>query len=163
MVLFKTETCQAQKKTAKPAKTKAKMLGQEIPEFKLLTLDSVIFTNKDLPTNKKLAFIFYSPDCSHCQQETKRLMDSVEFVSNIQFFWLSYYKLEDIKAFADKYNLSKQPNMHLLQDAKYTFINHYKIATTPYLVLYNEKRQFVKEFRSYFNLQDLNKFSAGNL
>ncbi|MEI8060067.1 MAG: hypothetical protein WCG67_07920, partial [Ferruginibacter sp.] len=45
-----------------------------VPSFKLINVaDSSIFTKNNLKKKKATIIIMFSPDCEHCQAETKEL------------------------------------------------------------------------------------------
>ncbi len=120
-----------------------------IPPLNILKTDSVThFTNADLPKNMPVAIIYFNPDCSHCQFEAKEMASHMDSLSNIFFVWVSYAKtMIDMRAFANKYGLSKFKNVVFGQDEKYFIPAYYKIAFTPYMAMYDTHGKITKEFR----------------
>ncbi|MFX6759586.1 hypothetical protein ABTH30_22080, partial [Acinetobacter baumannii] len=62
-----------------PKDTSAPYLrNQNIPPIKIITAingtDTTWFTNDNLPKDKTIAIIYFSPECSHCQYEAKELV-----------------------------------------------------------------------------------------
>jgi AhpC/TSA family. len=119
---------------------------QDFPEFSVVTPDSVWVTNQSLPANKPIIFIYFSPDCGHCQIEAQEIYKMIDSFRNVTFLWVSYHPLTEIQEFKTKY-LNGLPNVIFARDPKYFFPTFYKVAFTPYIAVYNAKRLFVNEFR----------------
>jgi len=126
-----------------------------IPSFKIIQTDSTWFTNENLPKNKPVVIIYFSPDCSHCQYEVKELNKKMDSLSNTFFVWVSYHPMEDIKAFYIKYGLNKFSNVAVGRDPKYFIPAFYKVEFTPFIAVYNSQGKFVKEFREGASPQEL--------
>ena len=118
-----------------------------IPEFKIVTPDSLWYAKENVPQNKPFVIIYFSPDCGHCQFEAKELIKHSEDFKNVTFLWVSFHPLVAIKAFAAQYGLDKFPNMIYGRDPKYFLPSFYKVEFTPYMAVYNTAGSFVKEFR----------------
>ena len=120
------------------------------PTIKIITsisgTDTTWFTNAQLPRNKTIAIIYFSPECGHCQYEAKELVKVKEQLDNIFFVWVSYYPVSDNTAFKEKYQLNKIPNMVVGRDPKYFIPAFFKVEFTPYMAIYKNDK-FYKEFR----------------
>jgi cytochrome oxidase Cu insertion factor (SCO1/SenC/PrrC family) len=126
-----------------------------IPSFSILTTDSATFTKNDLPKNKTVVLIYFSPDCSHCQYEAKQIVQYMDSLRDVMFVWVSYHPLNEIKDFFTKYGLDKFKNVKIGRDTKYFIPTYYKVENTPFIAIYNRQGVFSKEFREGAKAEEL--------
>ena len=131
-----------------------------IPNFKVLECnstkyDSVWITNETLPKNKPIVFIYFSPECSHCEFETEEIKKHMDSLQNAFFIFVSYHPIEKIKAFYDKYELAKYPNIRMGRDPKYFIPSFFRVEFTPFVALYNKQASFVKAYKQGADMTDL--------
>ncbi len=134
------------------------------PNIKLLLTDSVtVYTKADIPKDKTIAFIFYSPDCEHCQHTAKELITKIDSLQNILMIWCgaSYLPLADTKAFYEKYQLNQFPNIIMGKEMDYYMPIFYRIEITPYAAIY-KNGFFYTEIRNGFTAKDLIDISNNN-
>ncbi len=118
-----------------------------IPAFKLLAVpDSLEFTNQYLKKNSPVVVVFFSPDCDHCQSETKELLAYKEELKQIQILMVSNAPYPEIKAFYETYQLASMPNVKVAQDINLKLGLVYKIRTYPSLFVYDQKGNLAKAF-----------------
>ena len=120
---------------------------EAIPTFTVYTVpDSIAFTNKDLLKNKPLIIMFFSPDCEHCQKETKELLAYKEELKNIQILMVSPSSYSMIKQFYQEYDLSTMPNIKLGNDLNYALGSIYQLRTFPSMFIYDQSGKLAKAF-----------------
>ncbi len=127
------------------------------PDIKLLLTDSsTIFTKADLPKDKIVALIFFSPDCEHCQHTVKEMIPKMDSLSNLFMVWNgpSYLPLEQDREFYTHYHLADYSNIVLGKEMSYFMPLHYRIEITPYAAIYKNGK-FFTEFRKGIELEDL--------
>ena len=127
------------------------------PDIRLLLTDSAtIYTKADLPKNKTVAIIFFSPDCEHCQHTAGEMIKKMDSLSNLVMIWNgpSYLPLADDKKFYDHYHLADFSNIVLGKEMSYFLPLHYRIEITPYCAIYKNGK-FYTEFRKGIELEDL--------
>ncbi|MEO6546417.1 MAG: TlpA disulfide reductase family protein [Ferruginibacter sp.] len=118
-----------------------------IPAFKInIVPDSMIFTNENLKKNTPFVLMFFSPDCEHCQKETKELLAYKEELKGIQLLMVSTASYKDIKDFYQTYGLSAMPNVKLGQDVNLKLGLIYKIRTFPSIYVYDNSGSLAKAF-----------------
>jgi cytochrome oxidase Cu insertion factor (SCO1/SenC/PrrC family) len=120
-----------------------------MPAFNLLKTDSTWYTNADLPARKPVIFIYFSPECGHCQIEMKNIalkMDSVK-LNRAQFVLISFHPVPDLEKFGRTYDLFKFKNLVIGRDTKYFLPSFFKVEFTPYIAVYDKKGKFNTEFR----------------
>lgn len=126
------------------------------PNLKLRLTDSTtIYTKENLPTDKTVVIIFFSPECEHCQAEATALSQKKDSLQNIFMVWNA--NMTDtfhlVKEFYYKYGLDKCSNIVLGEEVDYYLPVHYRIETTPYAAVYKNGKLFA-EFR-HLTINDL--------
>lgn len=128
-----------------------------IPPFKILLTDSSYFNKSDLPNKKSVVIIYLSPDCGHCQIQTKELADSMHLVKNVFFVLTSYKPISEIADFEATYQLKQFSNLKIGRDTKYFLPSFYKVKFTPFVAVYNKKGDLIKAFENGFSIKALLK------
>ena len=119
----------------------------KIPAFKLLAVpDSLEFANQYLKKNSSVVIMFFSPDCDHCQSETKELLAYRDELKHIQILMVSSAPYREIKDFYETFQLSSMSNIQVAQDINLKLGVIYKIRTYPSLFVYDQKGTLAKAF-----------------
>lgn len=130
-----------------------------IPNFSILdchtTTDSIWINNSSLPKGKPVVFIYFSPECSHCEYETEEIKRHMDSLKNATFVFVSYHPIEKIKAFFDKYNLDKYPNIVMGRDPKYFIPSFFRVEFTPFVAIYTPQGNFVKAYKQGADITEL--------
>lgn len=90
--------------------------------------------------------MFFSPDCDHCQRQTKEMLAYKEELKNVQILMLSALPYKDAKNFYDDYGLSSVPNIKVGNDANHNLQGIYKVRTFPSMYLYDQNGSLLKAF-----------------
>ena len=90
--------------------------------------------------------MFFSPDCEHCQKETKELLAYKEELKNIQILMISTSSYSMIKQFYQEYALSTMPNIKLGNDLNYALGSIYQLRTFPSMFIYDQSGKLAKAF-----------------
>jgi thiol-disulfide isomerase/thioredoxin len=115
-----------------------------VPPLNLLLVDSsTIFTEKNLKKNKAVFINLFSPDCEHCQKETEELIDSIAKFKNIQIVMATTLSFDKMKAFYDKNQLGRFPNIVVGQDRQLILPTFYKIKNFPFLAFYDKNGKLI--------------------
>ena len=120
---------------------------EKIPSFNMYTVpDSTSFSNKNLTANKPFIIMFFSPDCEHCQKETKELLAYKNELKDIQILMASPSSYGMVKQFYKDYNLSAMPNIKLGNDVNYALGSIYQLRTFPSIFVYDNTGKLSKAF-----------------
>ena len=126
------------------------------PLFNLLLVDSsTIFNTNNISTGKPIVFMYFSPDCEHCEESTKSLLLNMNSLRQVQFYLVTTDPFDRLKAFYERNKLIKYPNIVLGRDFKSFFPLHFKTDVVPLLVIYDKRKQLKVAFVGGF---DVNKF-----
>lgn len=123
-----------------------------LPDFTVLSLDSVPFTQTVLSQGKKSLIMLFNPDCEHCQHQMQLLLTIPELTQNTNIILSSTETLQKIKTFYEKFHLEKYPLIRIGKDYKYFFGGYFQPKTIPVLAFYNKQNQLV-----YFNQGNVKK------
>lgn len=133
---------------------------KKLPKLELLKPDSTWFTHHEIPENKPVVIVYFSPECGHCQEEAKDIAANIDALKNVFFIWITFHTPQEAGKFAADYGLANHPNMIFGRDPNYKTPMFYKITMTPYVAVYNKKGVFVKEYRKGINMKDFSKLIA---
>ena len=117
--------------------------NKTLPNFTLLNLDSVAFTQSVLVKGKNTIVMLFNPECEHCQHQLQLMLSMPEIIDSANLILTSTETFIKIKTFYDKFHLEKYPLIHIGKDAKYFFGGFYKPKTIPVLAFYNRQNQLV--------------------
>lgn len=84
--------------------------------------------------------VYFETDCEYCQQETKDIIDHIDALRDIRFYFVSVSTLDDIKFYRKYYHLENYTNIEIGRDTGFYLLKHYTIRKTPYMMLYNKDK-----------------------
>jgi thiol-disulfide isomerase/thioredoxin len=118
-----------------------------IPPFSITKVpDSTSFTKDDLAKKKTTLIFIFSPDCEHCQNETKALIANIKLFKKAQIIMVSSLEHHILKKFYEEYKIAEYPNIIMGRDPAFFLGTFYKVESYPAIFLYNKKGNFVKAF-----------------
>jgi thiol-disulfide isomerase/thioredoxin len=130
---------------AEPQKTGKE--GKPMPEFSLLLTDSITKMNTlDIPVGKPTVLIYYSPYCPYCKAQTKTIIENIDKLKDIQFYFISNFPLPEQKSFIKEYQLEKYPNIISSMDNANIVRDYFEITGIPYLAIYGKNKKLNKTF-----------------
>jgi thioredoxin-related protein len=123
---------------------------QNIPPFRILRTDSTWFTPADIKKHKPVMIIYFSPDCSHCQQLMQEIKPEIRKFGDTQIIMITYIQpamLSAVRAFYREFGLAKYRNVTVGTEG-YTLLvqRYFHIAITPYIAVFNRNGKFIKGF-----------------
>lgn len=126
-----------------------------LPTYALLRTDSTVVRSVDLPAYPYTLFVYFSPDCGHCQTEAENLNAQMDSLQNVLLVWVSYRDWQDIRRFYLQYNMARFPNVVMGRDPEYILPSFFKVRFTPYVALYDKNKKFVKAWESGIAMSEL--------
>lgn len=118
-----------------------------IPSFKLINVaDSSIFTKDNLKKKKATIIMMFSPDCEHCQAETKELTEKIGLFKKAQIIMASPLDFNYLKEFYNEYKIASYPNITMGRDPIYFFGTFFKVRSFPSIFVYDKKGNLVNSF-----------------
>jgi thiol-disulfide isomerase/thioredoxin len=132
------------------------MKTKKLPSFNLLLTDSTTwFTQAQLPKKDFTIFVYFSPDCGHCQTEAKVMMEQMDSLKNTFIIWVSYRDMKDIKSFEEAYGLHNHSNIKTARDPSYGIPSFFQVRYTPYVAVYDRAGNYVKAFEGGVEMPEL--------
>jgi hypothetical protein len=119
----------------------------KLPSVELLLLDSLTHVNTgDVKEGKPVALLYFSPDCEHCQNETRSILDHMDSLREVKFYFITNDSLDKLRIFRSIFRLDKYSNITLGWDNQFLFPRQFKGAYPPYLALYDRQLKQVGVF-----------------
>jgi thiol-disulfide isomerase/thioredoxin len=126
-----------------------------VPSFSILLTDSTWYNKENLPKKKPVIIIYFNPDCGHCQLEAEEINAHMEEFKAAEIVMVSYAPLDEIKIFAETYQLNNYSNIHFGRDTKYFLPTFYKVKFTPFMAVYDKKGKLLKVYPSGMNRDEV--------
>lgn len=118
-----------------------------LPPIRILLSDSAtLYTKAEIPAGKPVVFMIFSPDCSHCQDETQELKAYMNELKDVQIVMITFHPLWQMNDFISKYGLTAYKNIVVGKDISYMTMDFYGLRKIPYLALYNKKGNLIGGF-----------------
>jgi thiol-disulfide isomerase/thioredoxin len=141
---------------AEPQKTGKE--GKLIPEFTLLLTDSTTqLQSRNIPNDKPIVFFYFSPYCPYCKAQTKEIIENMEKLKGINFYFISNFALTDVKNFCEEYQLKKYPNITTGLDTARTISTYFEITAVPYIAILGKNKLLNKTFIGKVSSSELTK------
>ncbi len=121
-----------------PAKT--------IPDFTFFTMGTNHpFTQNDLAKSKPIFFLFFDPDCEHCQKAVQQISKQYQSFKKTAVYLVSMEDHNKIVKFMDTFgkDLKNQPNLLVLEDKNIQFLARFKPVRYPSMFLYSPEKKLV--------------------
>ena len=121
------------------SKVYAQVPAKTLPDFEFSRLDNSSFTKRNMVRGRISFFMFFDPDCEHCQRAIKNIDSQYRSFEKVAVYLISQDNEEKMKGFLNQYtkHLKSQKNVLLLIDNKNQFIVKFKPRQYPAMFLYS--------------------------
>ena len=127
-----------------------------VTPFQILLSDSTtLYKKADLPEGKPVAFIIFSPECSHCQEEAREIVKRKGELKDIHFVMITMHSFAAMKDFIRTYELDGIPNVVVGRDIYYLMPAWYQFHHLPFHALYNKEGKLLSVFEGSLNIESL--------
>ena len=118
-----------------------------VPPFSIIKApDSTKFTKDDLKKKTATIIMVFSPDCEHCQHETRELIAHIDLFKKVQIIMSSPLEYHYLKKFYDEYKIADYQIITMGRDPGYFLGTFYHIRSFPAIFVYDKKGNFVEAF-----------------
>lgn len=116
-----------------------------IPVFRWAGHDGRLVSNADLPPHKPVLFVFFDPDCEHCQRAVKHMDSECADYRQAEVYFVSMESQEKIDRFVTTYarHLTAQRNVLFLRDPGGAYMLGFHPVRFPSLFLYSPERKLL--------------------
>ena len=123
---------------------------ETLPDFKVFTLEDDFFSKDDLIKDKYTLFIYFNPDCGHCQTTFKTLNIKAEQIkdADVVLYPISTSTVQKTIDFFDLYspNIEALDNIEILRDDDFKFADAFFVGGYPTSYLYDKNNKLVKVY-----------------
>jgi thiol-disulfide isomerase/thioredoxin len=120
---------------------------ESVPAFSVYAVpDSSAYTNLNLRKGSAFILMFFSPECEHCQKETKEMLAYKDELKGVQILMVSALPYAEIKEFYRTFGLAAMPGIKLAQDVNIKLGLLYKVRTFPSMFVYDRRGTLAKAF-----------------
>lgn len=132
--------------------------GKPLPAFNILLTDSITWFNTNaIPAGKPVALFYFSPFCPYCRAQTEEIIDDINKLKDIQFYFVTTFSYSLMKQYYNKYQLSKYPNITMGVDTGHFVQNYFKPAGLPFMAIYGKDKKLNKSFLGKIYTNQLQK------
>lgn len=113
--------------------------GKPIPHFTILYPDSTTYFNTEhIALGTPAVFVYFGPYCVFSRAQTQEIVDNMDKMKDIHFYFVSTGDIKDLRDFAQNYHLDKYPNVTIGQDYTKFFADHYEASVVPFIAIYTK-------------------------
>ena len=128
----------------------------KLPPFRMMQVNGKVFKAEDLPMEKPIIIIYFSPECDHCDKLMKELVKQTEGLKKASIAMITYLPVEKVLDFEKTYSLKKYSNIYAGTEGNSFFLrNYYKLTEMPFAALYSKNGDFIKSYNKEIDLVDL--------
>lgn len=130
-----------------PVSEKTGMEGKPLPEFSLLLTDSTTWINtRNIPSGKPTVLFYFSPTCPYCRAQTEEMIEDMDKLKSIQFYFITSNPLAGLKNFCKEFKLEKYKNIISGVDTGYFVSDYFKIEGVPYTAIFNKNKKLNRSY-----------------
>ena len=119
-----------------------------LPSFNLLMMDSTtVFNTDSIREGKPFVILYFSPDCEHCHEQVKLLLENMPSFKSIQFYFFTPFSFKLLKQFYKYYHLYNYPNITVGYDYKFFIPAHYKPNSVPWVFIFNGSKRLERIYQ----------------
>lgn len=129
----------------------------KLPPFRMVQANGKLFKAENLPFEKAIILIYFSPECDDCQKLTESILAHIADFKNVSIAMITNLPIELVSKFADVNNLKKYSNIYIGTEGNSLFVkDYYKIEQAPFISLYNKNGDLIIKYSSNeISLNDL--------
>lgn len=125
--------------------TKQVQIGSTIPSFRVLLLDGeTLVATSSINNNLPTVFIYFSPDCSHCQELTNKLKEHINLFDSLNLCLLSTpAPIKLVQQFAQNNRILEYPQITIGIDLDFYFGKYFGTTTVPFAAIYSRHNKLL--------------------
>ena len=128
--------------------------GMMLPEITAIAYDGHLFELDKLEKVKKTVVFFFSPECDHCEEEIKYILDKrSQFEDkNIRWIFITMDILKDeLSVFLESYPINTMLNTYVLLDNSLYYHNLFEAPGSPSVYIFDKSERLVHKINGGFN------------
>lgn len=138
-----------------------KILKLPMPHYRICKADSSFVTEAAIKKDKPVMFIYFAPDCPHCQHMMKDMTEKMNDFKHIQIVMICatrtvYPYLGMLKNFSRDYDLPKYKNITMGSEfPRLDVATYFHVLTTPFVAIYNKEGHMTQYFDKPPKIEDV--------
>jgi thiol-disulfide isomerase/thioredoxin len=131
--------------------------GKPMPEFTLMLANNTVLYTRDIPVGKPVVLFYFSPYCPHCKAVTQEIVEEMDDLNNIQFYFVSNFSFADLEGFKKNYQLFKYPNIIIGIDTTHFMNDYFSAVGVPYTAIFSKNKILNNSFMGKISAAQLKK------
>jgi hypothetical protein len=128
----------------------------KLPPFKILQANGKVFQAQNLPMEKSIAIIYFSPECDHCTDFLKQFFKRASEFKNVSVVMITFLSQEKVKKFVTENKVSQYPNITVGTEGTSFFVkNYYKVHDLPFMALHDKMGRLIRLYQKDIPLDDV--------
>lgn len=130
----------------------------KLPPFRIVQPGGKILKAENLPFEKPILVIYFSPDCDHCQAFMNDFFKKISSFKKASIAMITFVQVEKVQKFMNDYKVNKYPNIVAGTEGTTFFLrNYYKINDIPFVALYDKNGNLISSYQHEIPVNDLAK------
>lgn len=125
----------------------------KLPPFIITQQNGKYFKATQLPYDKGILIIYFSPECEDCHAFISALKKRINKFSHTSIVMVTQAPLNEMKSFITQYQLNQFNNIHVGTEETTLFLGqYYKLDKLPFIALYDKMGNLQATYRQSINL-----------
>ena len=99
--------------------------NKKVPPFQIDQSNGKLFRAQDLPIDKPIIIIYFSPDCEECQEFTEAMLTRMDDFWKASVVMITYLPVLNVAQFVSKYRLHIYPNIFVGTEGNNFIVRYY--------------------------------------
>lgn len=131
---------------------------QMLPDFTFHSLDGSVINRAHFTDGEPVCLIYLDPDCGFCAEEVKDIVEHIEDFGRASILLVSHVDTARLRQFADEFQLEAHPQIVLLHDRNYRFVDWFGRAVAPSVYIYDQDHRLVREYQGQTKVEAITKW-----
>ena len=129
----------------------------KLPPFRMVLQTGKVFRAQDLPFEKPIIIIYFSPECEDCHEFMTEMLEKYDDFLDASIAMITYLSVDAVKSYVAENDMEKYPNFYIGTEGNTLFVaKYYGIRTFPFVALYDKNGNLIKSYYSkQVNVNDL--------
>lgn len=120
---------------------------QKLPPFQMMQSNYKVFKASNLPYERPIIIIYFSPECDHCQRLMKNFFENVKLFDNVSVAMVSFLSVETMQKFEKDYNVRRYPNIYVGTEGNSFFLRqYYGLTEMPFAATYRKDGNLIASY-----------------
>lgn len=119
--------------------SKIKAQTGKLPPFSIMQTNGKVYRAQNLPFEKPIIIIYFSPDCEDCLAFMDKFFIRVTDFNKASVVMITYFPIEEVVKFVRRYKMGNYKNIIVGTEGSSFFVkDYYKIMDLPFVALYDK-------------------------